>query len=125
MSKEFVIQKIHNQKKHISLGGLFLSDKKINEKRRKEKAIKELRKLQKEMIDKFSTLITTAFGFVVAFAWNGAVQSIFRNVFGITNEVVPSVVYAVSVTVIAVIATIWISRLARRYKTIEQQIVKS
>ena len=98
-----------------------MSEKKIIEKRRKEKAIKELRKLQREMIDKFSTLITTAFGFVVAFAWNGAVQSIFRNVFGITNEVVPSVIYAIAVTVIAVIVIIWISRLARRYKTIEQR----
>jgi len=97
-----------------------LSEKKISEKRKKEKAIKELRKLQKEMIDKFSTLNTTAFGCIVAFAWNGAVQAIFRNIFGITNEVIPSVTYAIVVTVIAVIVTIWISRLARRYKTIEQ-----
>ncbi|WP_287588781.1 DUF5654 family protein [Candidatus Borrarchaeum sp.] len=102
-----------------------MSEKKISDKRRKEKALKELRKLQKEMIDKFSTLITTAFGFVVAFAWNGAFQAIFRNIFGITNEVVPSVTYAIVVTVIAVIVTIWISKLARRYKTIEQHIVTS
>lgn len=111
--------------KSIATGGLFLSEKKISDKRRKEKAIKELRKLQKEMIDKFSTLITTAFGFVVAFAWNGAVQAIFRDIFGITNEVVPLVTYAIVVTLIAIIVTIWISRLARRYKTIEQHIVTS
>ncbi len=69
----------------IVIVSLFLSEKKISEKRRKEKAIKELRKLQKEMIDKFSTLITTAFGFVVAFAWNCEVQAIFANIFGITK----------------------------------------
>ena len=46
-------------------------------------------KLRSEIIDKFSTLIASAFGFVAALAWNGAIQAIFKQIFGTPDAIVP------------------------------------
>ena len=35
-----------------------------------------------EVLDKFSTLITTALGLVAALAWNIAIQNLFDKIFG-------------------------------------------
>ncbi len=35
-----------------------------------------------EVIDKLATLITAAFGLVAAFAWNSAIQEIFKRYYG-------------------------------------------
>lgn len=72
--------------------------------------------MKKEIIEKISTLITTAFGLVAALAWNTAIQTIFKEVFGDTKGIIPMLIYALVVTVIAVAATIWIGRLAEKAK---------
>ncbi len=70
--------------------------------------------LQAEIIDKVAELITVAFGLVAALAWNGAIQAIFTAIFG-TQSAIPALLgYAILVTIIAVIATIWIGRVAAR-----------
>jgi hypothetical protein len=84
-----------------------------------------MKKLQSEILDKFSTLITSAFGFVAALAWNGAIQAIFRQIFGTPDAIVPMLTYAILVTVIAVVATIYVSRLAEKYKMKEDKAEKS
>lgn len=56
-----------------------------------------------------SALMTAAFGLVAALAWNGAIQAIFKEVFGTSSEVVPMLVYAVVVTGIAVVVMVWIA----------------
>ena len=68
--------------------------------------------LKSEVIDKIAALLTAAFGLVAALAWNGAIQALFKQVFGSSDELVAMVVYAVVVTVIAVIVTIWTSVVA-------------
>ncbi len=68
-----------------------------------------------------STLITTAFGLVAALAWNGAIQAIFREVFGTAEGVISMIVYAVVVTVIAVVATLWIAKLAQKEEEKEKK----
>ena len=70
--------------------------------------------MKKEIIEKMSSLIIAAFGLVAALAWNGAIQAIFKEIFGTAEGVVPMIVYAVVVTVIAVTVTIWIARIASR-----------
>ncbi len=66
--------------------------------------------MKKQAIERISTLIISAFGLVAALAWNGATQAIFKEVFGTAEEVVPMLVYAVVVTIIAVLVTIWIGK---------------
>ncbi len=72
--------------------------------------------MKSEVIEKIAVLITTAFGLVAALAWNGAIQAIFKEVFGTAEGVGPMVIYALVVTVIAVIATVWIGKLSERTK---------
>lgn len=71
-----------------------------------------------DVIDKLASLITAAFGLVAALAWNTAIQAIFREYFGQQSSIPAMLAYAVMVTVIAVIATIWIGRLAARAKEV-------
>ena len=77
---------------------------------------KEPFNLKAQVIDKMAALITAAFGLVAALAWNSAIQAIFLKVFGSQTEIVPMLVYAVSVTVIAVALTIWIAYVANKLK---------
>lgn len=74
--------------------------------------------MKKEIIDKISVLVTTAFGLVAALAWNSAIQTIFKKVFGEAEGIGAMLGYAILVTIIAVIATIWIGRLADKAKNI-------
>lgn len=69
-----------------------------------------------EVIEKISALITAAFGLVAALAWNGAIQELFKLVFGDQSTLVAMLVYAIVVTIVAVIATVWIGRAAARAK---------
>jgi len=72
--------------------------------------------MKKDVIDKLATLITAAFGLVAALAWNGAIQSIFKELFGTSDSLGAMLIYAVVVTIIAVIATIWIGKIESRAK---------
>lgn len=69
-----------------------------------------------EVIDKLAALITSAFGLVAALAWNSAIQKVFQTVFGSSSELLALIFYAIVVTVIAVIATVYIGRIAGRLK---------
>ncbi|WP_214021701.1 DUF5654 family protein [Methanoculleus sp.] len=69
-----------------------------------------------EVIESISALITAAFGLVAALAWNEAIQELFRLIFGDQSSFVAMLAYALLVTIIAVIATIWIGRAAARAK---------
>ena len=72
--------------------------------------------VKKELVEKFSALIAAAFGLIAALAWNSAIQQIFKNVFGEASNIIAMLAYAIFVTVIAVIATILIARMASKVK---------
>ncbi|MDD3406829.1 MAG: DUF5654 family protein [Methanomicrobium sp.] len=77
-----------------------------------------------EIIEKIAALITAAFGLVAALAWNSAIQALFKEVFGDASSLPAMMFYAVIVTVIAVIATIWIGKLAQKAKGEEKALEK-
>ena len=68
------------------------------------------------MIEKLATLITAAFGLIAALAWNGEIQSVFKKFFGTSDQIMPMVIYALVVTFIAVILTVWIGRVLDKTK---------
>jgi hypothetical protein len=68
--------------------------------------------MKKEIVEKMSVLIVTAFGLVAALAWNGAIQAIFKKVFGTAEGIISMLVYAIVVTIIAIIVTTWIAKIA-------------
>ena len=66
--------------------------------------------LRSEVLVQIGALVTAAFGLVAALAWNGAIQAIFKALFGTTDTIAGQLIYAVIVTIIAVVATIVIAR---------------
>ena len=59
-------------------------------------------------------LITTAFAFVAGLAWNDAIQKLIEQFIG-TGDALPSLfIYAIVVTVVAVIVTVLLARVAAR-----------
>ena len=66
--------------------------------------------LKVEVLDKISALVTAAFGLVAALAWNEAIKTIFKEIFGTADAVGPMLIYAIVVTIIAVILTIIVAR---------------
>ena len=70
-----------------------------------------------EILDKIAALLTAAFGLVAALAWNGAIRAIFEALFGSADNIIAMLVYAVVVTIIAVLVIIWIARAVNRVKS--------
>ncbi len=75
-----------------------------------------------EVLDKFSTLITTALGLVAALAWNTAIQNLFNAIFGEAGgALVGQFFYAILITLVVIFATIYVGRAAERAKKAEQE----
>ena len=76
--------------------------------------------MKKEVIDKIAALITAAFGLVAALAWNDAIKALFME--GGALEFLATGgpwIYAIFVTILAVVATIWIGKLAEKADKVE------
>ena len=63
-----------------------------------------------QLVETLATLMTAAFGMVAALAWNEAIKAAVKEFFGEPDALAPMFVYAVTVTVIAVIFIILIAR---------------
>ena len=72
--------------------------------------------MKAEVVEKLAALITAAFGLVAALAWNDTIKAIFKQVYGTAEGIFPLLMYAVIVTIIAVLVTIWIGRVAEKSK---------
>jgi uncharacterized BrkB/YihY/UPF0761 family membrane protein len=72
--------------------------------------------VKSEIIEKLSVLSTGAFGLVAALAWNSAIQKIFQDIFGEQSSIGVMLGYAVIVTVLAVLITLWIGRISEKAK---------
>lgn len=68
--------------------------------------------MKKEIVEKVGVLATSAFGLVAALAWNGAIQELFKKFFGEAGSLSAMLVYAIVVTIIAVVVTIWIGKMS-------------
>ena len=62
------------------------------------------------MIEKFAALLTAAFGLVAALAWNDTIKAIFAQVFGEQSNMIAMIVYAVVVTLVAVIVIYYVGK---------------
>ncbi|MBN2111712.1 hypothetical protein JW707_01300 [Candidatus Woesearchaeota archaeon] len=79
--------------------------------------------MKAKLIEKLAALITAAFGLVAALAWNDAIKALFVGPCGSENAGLLCAiafggpwVYAIIVTVIAVVATVWIGKVAEKAK---------
>lgn len=80
---------------------------------------KENQEFQKELVKQLATLSASAFGLVAALAWNTAIQKLINtyvNKFIPTgNGVVAAIIYAIIITLIAVLVTYQLSKFAKNY----------
>ncbi|MBI2551844.1 hypothetical protein HYW17_00895 [Candidatus Uhrbacteria bacterium] len=60
--------------------------------------------------------MAAGFGLVAALAWNDAIQSLFTTIFPTASNVVAKFVYAGLITVLVVLVTTRLARLADRLK---------
>ena len=66
----------------------------------------------KMIMETILALITTAFAFVAGSAWNDAIQKLIEQFIG-TGDALPSLfIYAIVVTIVAVIVTVLLARVA-------------
>lgn len=74
---------------------------------------------RRELIEQFLTLSTSGFGLVAALAWNEAVQAFVKEYiqrfYPDQAGVISKFIYAVIITLFAVIVTYQLSRLASRW----------
>ncbi|MDW5563626.1 MAG: DUF5654 family protein [Methanomassiliicoccus sp.] len=68
------------------------------------------------VIETIAALMTAAFGFVAALAWNTAIQTALAQVFTNPDDPTGMFVYAIIITIIAVIAIVLIGRVLAKYK---------
>ncbi len=71
--------------------------------------------MKQEVIDKFTTLITTAFGLVAALAWNDVIK---QFIGGLDLKKFGPIAYASIVTILAVAITVWLGKLSEKTKNI-------
>ena len=79
--------------------------------------------MKKDVIEKIAALITAAFGLIAALAWNDAIKALFVGPCGTAGAGALCAlsaggpwVYAIIVTLIAVLATLWIAKVAGKAK---------
>jgi TRAP-type C4-dicarboxylate transport system permease small subunit len=72
--------------------------------------------VKKEILDKLATLSSAAFGLVAALAWNSAIQSWFQSR-TLLSQGGPWL-YAILVTILAVLVTVFIARATSKVETI-------
>lgn len=79
----------------------------------------EKKQFHKELIDQMVTLATSGFGLVAALAWNEAIQAFVKEYiekfYPGGAGIISKFIYAVLITIFAVLITYQLSRLASRW----------
>lgn len=64
--------------------------------------------LKRHFVKTFITMITTAFGFVAALAWNETIKNMVDRFISPGSTTISLLIYALSVTILAVLVTYWL-----------------
>lgn len=79
---------------------------------------KESPRLHREIIKQMLTLASSGFGLVAALAWNQVIQELIntyiKKLFGSSSGLVSLLIYAVIVTVLAVVVTLFLTKLLEK-----------
>lgn len=73
-------------------------------------------KFKVQLLETFASLITAAFGLVAALAWNETIKAVIAEIFDSGDDLVGNFIYAVIVTILAVIMTLLIARSLEKAK---------
>lgn len=75
----------------------------------------EVTRISDRLFDRFATLVVAAFGLIAALAWDDAFKNFFSKIFG-TESIWDKILYAVLVTLLAVVASLVVSSHFRKHK---------
>lgn len=78
--------------------------------------VRRMRSFTGEIVAQLLTLATSALGLVAALAWNDAVQAMFKEYFPASSGVTGRFVYALLLSLVIIIITINLTRLAQYAK---------
>lgn len=84
----------------------------------------ELKTIEMEFFKTVSTLVISAFSLVAALAWNTAITKILERYLALNKPdagLTSWIIYAVIVTALAVFVTVYVGRLAERFKRQEEE----
>jgi hypothetical protein len=84
----------------------------------------EMKDVKGQVAQTIATLMTTAFGLIAALAWNEAIKAIIIQYFQSGNGITGLLIYAILITIIAVVATIIIARLIAKPAVQDVRIVE-
>ncbi len=84
-----------------------------------EKILKEyeLTRIHTDVIEKIVILVIASLGLITALAWDTALASLFKKLFGGEQTLVEEMSYALVITIIAAIVSVLLSRSLRRKKS--------
>ncbi len=80
--------------------------------------------MTKEFVLKFSTIITGAFSFVAALAWNETVKAFIQKYISPGSELKSLFYYAVIVTIIAVVVSYYLNKAAQEFIKQQEKLSK-
>lgn len=83
-----------------------------------------MKEVKSQVAGTLSTLMTVAFGLIAALAWNDAIKAIIVQFVPKGNDLFGLLIYAIVITVIAVLATILIARAIGKPPVQEVRIVE-
>jgi len=87
---------------------------------KKKETKKQQKKITLAVVEKMLTLTTAGFGLVAALAWNNVIKAFVdeyvQPLVGGTSGIWSLLFYAVVVTALAVVVTMWLSKMEERLK---------
>jgi len=81
--------------------------------------------MKKEVFERVSVLLTTAFGLVAALAWNDAIKALFVALFGTAGTLIAMFSYAIVVTIVVVWVTMRMATFTEKATTLTDKVVNS
>ena len=84
----------------------------------------ETKEVKSQVAGTISTLMTVAFGLIAALAWNNAIQAIILTILPKGNGIMGLLIYAIVITIVAVLATFIIARALGKPPVQEVRIVE-
>lgn len=80
--------------------------------------------MKSKFFEKTSTFVIAAFSLVAALAWNDAIKLLLQSYIQPGGTIISMFVYAVTVTIIAVFATIYVNKIVDRFIKTEDKLEK-
>ena len=84
----------------------------------------ETKEVKSQVAGTISTLMTVAFGLIAALAWNSAIQAILLRILPKGSGIIGLLIYAIVITIVAVLVTFIIARALGKPPVQEVRIVE-